>query len=109
MGYQYIVMNTPTNIISFYFEDLVNFLTDCMEGISTLRPADLLVFGWVRGKHACVDLRGVSPLVGLRENGFVAPDKQQERHNRGKLISTLKLIQRTSMFLSILSLIHLAP
>ncbi|KAJ0791149.1 putative exostosin [Helianthus annuus] len=72
MGYQYIVMNTPTNIISFYFKDLVNFLTDSMEGRSTLRPADLLVFGWARGKHACVDLNGVSPLVGLRENGFVA-------------------------------------
>ncbi|KAJ0606220.1 putative exostosin [Helianthus annuus] len=43
-----------------------------MEGRSTLRPADLLVFGWARGKHACVDLTGVSPLVGLRENGFVA-------------------------------------
>ncbi|KAJ0624690.1 hypothetical protein HanIR_Chr01g0045771 [Helianthus annuus] len=42
-----------------------------MEERSTLRPADLLVFGWARGKHACVDLTGVSPLVGLRENGFV--------------------------------------
>ncbi|KAJ0896326.1 hypothetical protein HanRHA438_Chr08g0333511 [Helianthus annuus] len=30
----------------------------------------LLWLGW--GKHACVDLTGVSPLVGLRENGFVA-------------------------------------
>ncbi|KAF5800885.1 hypothetical protein HanXRQr2_Chr06g0241771 [Helianthus annuus] len=29
-----------------------------------------LWLGW--GKHACVDLTGVSPLVGLRENGFVA-------------------------------------
>ena len=26
----------------------------------------------VRGKHACVDLTGVSPLVGLRDSGFVA-------------------------------------
>ncbi|KAJ0790570.1 putative exostosin [Helianthus annuus] len=43
-----------------------------MEGRSTLRPADLLVFGWAGGKHACVDLTGVSPLVGLRENEFVA-------------------------------------
>ncbi|KAJ0470936.1 hypothetical protein HanIR_Chr14g0724201 [Helianthus annuus] len=50
----------------------MNFLTDPMERRSTLRPADLLVFGWVRGKHACVDLTGVSPLVGLRKNGFVA-------------------------------------
>ncbi|KAJ0621033.1 hypothetical protein HanIR_Chr01g0004051 [Helianthus annuus] len=58
MGYQYTVMNTPTNIISFYFEDLVNFLTDSIEGRSTLQPAHLLAFGWARGKHACVDLAG---------------------------------------------------
>ncbi|GJX70528.1 hypothetical protein Tco_0307699 [Tanacetum coccineum] len=50
----------------------VNFLTDPLEGRSTLRPADILVFGWAGGKHACVDLTGVSPLVGLRDNGFVA-------------------------------------
>ncbi|GJR75211.1 hypothetical protein Tco_0087576 [Tanacetum coccineum] len=47
-------------------------LTDPLEGRSTLRPADILVFGWAGGKHACVDLTGVSPLVGLRDNGFVA-------------------------------------
>nr|GEW06148.1 putative exostosin-like protein [Tanacetum cinerariifolium] len=50
----------------------VNFLTDPLEGKSTLRPADILVFGWAGGKHACVDLTGVSPLVGFRENEFVA-------------------------------------
>ena len=42
------------------------------EGRSTLRPADILVFGWEGGKHACVDLTGVSPLVGLKDTGFVA-------------------------------------
>ncbi|GJW02263.1 Ras-related protein Rab11D, partial [Tanacetum coccineum] len=47
-------------------------LPDPLEGRSTLRPADILVFGWAGGKHACVDLTGVSPLVGLRDNGFVA-------------------------------------
>ena len=50
----------------------MNFLTDPLDGRSTLRPADILVFGWAGGKHACVDLTGVSPLVGLRDNGFVA-------------------------------------
>ncbi|MFS7975619.1 hypothetical protein Hanom_Chr10g00882701 [Helianthus anomalus] len=50
----------------------MNFLTDLMEGRSTLRPADLLVFGWAGGKHACVDLTGVSPLAVLKESGFVA-------------------------------------
>ncbi|MCI46988.1 auxilin-like protein, partial [Trifolium medium] len=43
----------------------MNFLTDPQEGRSRLRPADILVYGWTREKHACVDLTGVSPLVGL--------------------------------------------
>nr|GEX86755.1 putative reverse transcriptase domain-containing protein [Tanacetum cinerariifolium] len=50
----------------------VNFLTDPLEGRSTLRQTNILVFGWAGGKHACVDLTRVSPLVGLRDNGFVA-------------------------------------
>ncbi|KAK1434236.1 hypothetical protein QVD17_11155 [Tagetes erecta] len=58
--------------ISAKKEAPVNFLTDPLEGRSTLRPADILVFGWTGGKHACVDLTGVSPLVALRDNGFVA-------------------------------------
>nr|GEX68040.1 putative reverse transcriptase domain-containing protein [Tanacetum cinerariifolium] len=41
-----------------------------MVGRSTLRPADVLVFRWVGGKHACVDLNGVSPLVRLSSKGF---------------------------------------
>ncbi|MCI35762.1 auxilin-like protein, partial [Trifolium medium] len=47
----------------------VNFLTDPQEGRSTLRSADVL-YGWVGGKHACVDLTGVSPLVRLRVGDF---------------------------------------
>ncbi|GJU28474.1 putative reverse transcriptase domain-containing protein [Tanacetum coccineum] len=58
--------------ISSKKEASMNFLIDPLEGRSTLRPADILVFGCARGKHACVDLTGVSPLVGLRDNGFVA-------------------------------------
>ncbi|GJS71704.1 hypothetical protein Tco_0704545 [Tanacetum coccineum] len=58
--------------ISSKKEAPVNFLTDPLEGRSTLRSTDILVFGWAGGKHACVDLTGVSPLVGLRDNGFVA-------------------------------------
>ncbi|KAL6521158.1 hypothetical protein OROGR_017727 [Orobanche gracilis] len=56
--------------ISAKKEAPVNFLTDPLEGRLTLRPADILVFGWIGGKHACVDLTGVSPLVGLRNEGF---------------------------------------
>ncbi|XP_076901857.1 uncharacterized protein LOC143556417 [Bidens hawaiensis] len=57
--------------ISAKKEAPVNFLTDPLDRRSTLRPADILVFGWEKGKHACVDLTGVSPLVGLRDHGFV--------------------------------------
>ncbi|KAL7583650.1 hypothetical protein Lser_V15G44359 [Lactuca serriola] len=51
-------------------EASVNFLTDPVEGKSTLGPTDVLIFGWVGGKYTCVDLTGVSPLVGLRTGGF---------------------------------------
>ncbi|GJT42120.1 hypothetical protein Tco_0941985 [Tanacetum coccineum] len=51
-------------------EPPVNILTDPSDGRSTLRPADVLEFGWVGGKHACVDLTGVSPLVGLSSRSF---------------------------------------
>nr|GEV19147.1 putative exostosin-like protein [Tanacetum cinerariifolium] len=50
----------------------VNLLTDSSDGRSTLRPADILVFGWVGGKHACVDLTRVSSLMGLSSQGFTA-------------------------------------
>nr|GEW72604.1 reverse transcriptase domain-containing protein [Tanacetum cinerariifolium] len=56
--------------ISAKKESLVNFLTGLSNERSTLRPADVLVFRWVRGKHACVDLTVVSPLVGLSSRGF---------------------------------------
>ncbi|PNX65614.1 auxilin-like protein [Trifolium pratense] len=34
-------------------------------GRLTLPQADIMVYGWVGGKHDCVDLIGVSPLVVL--------------------------------------------
>ncbi|GJU57824.1 hypothetical protein Tco_1235590 [Tanacetum coccineum] len=58
--------------ISAKKEAPVNFLADPSDGRSTLSPADVLVFGWVGGKHACVDLTGVSPLVELSSRGFIA-------------------------------------
>jgi len=36
----------------------------------TLRPADVMVYGWIGGKHACVDLTGVSSLVRLGVRTF---------------------------------------
>ncbi|GKC42514.1 hypothetical protein Tco_1060236 [Tanacetum coccineum] len=55
--------------ISVKKEAPVNFLTDPSDERSTLKPA-VLIFGWVGEKHACVDLTGVSPLVGLSSRGF---------------------------------------
>ncbi|MCI28228.1 auxilin-like protein, partial [Trifolium medium] len=52
-------------------ETPVKFLTDPQEVRSTLRPADVLVYGWIGRKHACVDLIGVSPLVGLMTGDFI--------------------------------------
>ena len=48
----------------------MNFLTDPLDRRSTLRPANVMVYGWVGGKYACVDLTGVSPLVGLGARAF---------------------------------------
>jgi len=56
--------------VSVKKEAPVNFLTGPSEGRSALRPADILIFGWAGGKHACVDVTGVSPLVGLGNGGF---------------------------------------
>nr|GEX31761.1 putative reverse transcriptase domain-containing protein [Tanacetum cinerariifolium]GEX98803.1 putative reverse transcriptase domain-containing protein [Tanacetum cinerariifolium] len=50
----------------------LNLLIDPSNGRTTLRPADVLVFGWVGGKHACVNLTGVSPLVWLSSRDFKA-------------------------------------
>nr|GEX26858.1 putative reverse transcriptase domain-containing protein [Tanacetum cinerariifolium] len=47
-------------------------LTNPSDGRSTLKSANVLVFKWVEGKHACVDLTGVSPLVRLSGRGFTA-------------------------------------
>ncbi|GJU97879.1 putative reverse transcriptase domain-containing protein [Tanacetum coccineum] len=56
--------------ISTKKEAPVNFLTDPLDGRLTLRPANILVFGWIGGKHTYVDLTGVSPFVGLSCWGF---------------------------------------
>nr|GEZ97853.1 putative exostosin-like protein [Tanacetum cinerariifolium] len=49
--------------ISAKKEAHVNFFTDPLDGRSTLRLVDILIFGWVGRKHVYVYLTGVSPLV----------------------------------------------
>nr|GEY04545.1 hypothetical protein [Tanacetum cinerariifolium] len=51
--------------ISTKKEAHVNVLIDSLDERSTLRPADILICRWAKGKHACIDLTGVSSLVGL--------------------------------------------
>jgi len=48
----------------------VNFLIDPLDRRSTLRHADVMVYRWVGGKYACVDLTRVSPLMGLGAGPF---------------------------------------
>jgi hypothetical protein len=48
----------------------VNFLTYPYEGRSTHKPENVIMYEWIGEKHACVDLTGVSPLVGLRTEAF---------------------------------------
>jgi hypothetical protein len=43
-----------------------NFLTDPQEGRSTLRPADVLVYGWIGGKHACEVLLILKKIKNLQ-------------------------------------------
>ncbi|GJW46509.1 hypothetical protein Tco_0078155 [Tanacetum coccineum] len=74
--------------ISVNKEAPLNFLTNPSDGRSTLRPADVLVFGWVRGKHACVDLTRVSPLMGLSNQGFTVGPRYKEIDNVGE-VSTI--------------------
>nr|GEU71304.1 auxilin-like protein [Tanacetum cinerariifolium] len=63
-------MNVRRAGISAKKETHVNFLTGMLNGRSILKPADILIFEWVGRKHACVDLIGVSPLLGLSSQGF---------------------------------------
>ena len=48
----------------------VNFLIDLLDRRSTLRPAEVMVYGRVWGKHACADLTGISALMGLGVRAF---------------------------------------
>ena len=86
--------------VSIKKETFVNFLTDTLDGRSTLQPADVMVYGWVGGKHVCMDLTGVSPLVGLRAETFavgqtslkaasskMAKDEKMCFHNQQAFIS----------------------
>jgi hypothetical protein len=70
--------------ISVKKKALVNFLTDSHEGRSTLRPADVLVYGWVGGKgHAWCS--GLSPKLIQRRARPNVPVRQG-RPNKSRSI-----------------------
>ena len=52
-------------------EGNVNFVSEPQDGRSPLRSADVMVYGWVGGKHACVDLTEILPFVGLGNITFM--------------------------------------
>lgn len=56
--------------ISVKKQVLVSFLFDRLHGSSTLRQTDVMVYMSVGEKHGCVELNGVSPLVGLGTGAF---------------------------------------
>nr|GEY30098.1 putative reverse transcriptase domain-containing protein [Tanacetum cinerariifolium] len=72
--------------ISAKKEALVNFLTDPSNGRSTLRPTNVLVFGLVGGKHACVDLTGFILFAGwpVAESRGGRTGKRVGRGERGR-------------------------
>nr|GEY72342.1 auxilin-like protein [Tanacetum cinerariifolium] len=76
--------------ISTKKEAPVNFLTDPSDGRSTLRHADVLVFGWVGGKHACVDLTVFSPLVGLHTSVLNGKSPYDLMYNKPPSLKHLK-------------------
>ncbi|KAL8167568.1 LOW QUALITY PROTEIN: hypothetical protein V2J09_009067 [Rumex salicifolius] len=52
--------------VNLGFKQRHDYVPDTLyDGRSTLRPADVLIFGWVKGKHACVDFTRASPLAGI--------------------------------------------
>jgi hypothetical protein len=56
--------------ISVKKETSVNFLTDPLDGKTTLRSVGVLMYGWVGGRHTCVRLTEVLPLMRLRTWSF---------------------------------------
>jgi hypothetical protein len=40
-------------------------------GRSILRPKDVMIYRWIGGRHACMDLIEVSLLVRLRADAFI--------------------------------------
>ncbi|PNY15245.1 auxilin-like protein [Trifolium pratense] len=78
--------------VSVKKEAHVNFLTDPQEGRLTLRPIDVLVYGWIGGKHACLDLTGVSSLVRLRTRDVIVGHAQS--CFKQNAVDLLKRVQR---------------
>ncbi|GKD19930.1 hypothetical protein Tco_1209088, partial [Tanacetum coccineum] len=77
--------------ISSRKEAPVNFLTDPLEGRSTLRQHEILCYGWAGGKHAFVDSYGESPLDWAQGLWYCLPYNLRLKRNRAKLLNTRSL------------------
>ncbi|GJZ30128.1 hypothetical protein Tco_0575175 [Tanacetum coccineum] len=77
--------------ISSKKEAPVNFLIDPLERRSTLRPADILMFGWAGGNMLVWILLECPLLLGSRTMGLLQ-DKLRCKRNRAKLLNTRKLV-----------------
>jgi hypothetical protein len=75
----------------------VNFIIDPLEGRSTLRPANVLVYRWVGEKYACVDLNEVSPIVGLTTGEL--QDKQSSKLLHAKWQNMREYVLTINMYL----------
>jgi hypothetical protein len=51
-------------------EASMNIFTDSQKWRSTLKPVNVLVYGWIGGEHACIDLTEVSPLLRMENEDF---------------------------------------
>jgi len=79
-------------------ETSMNFLTNPLDKRSTLRPADVMVYRLIGEKHACVDLTGVSPLVGLGVGPFTV-GQAAIKVTSNKVVKHEKLCPTINMFL----------
>lgn len=81
----------------------MNFLSDPQDGRPTLRPTNVMVYGWAEQKQTCVDLIGVSPLVGLRIRAL-RWDMQPSKSHQAKCLNMIKDVLTINMLLYYLRL-----
>jgi len=67
-------------------------LTHQIEDWHLGRPTNVMVYKWVEGKHACVDLTGVSPLVWFVVGHATLKATSSKVTNMRKRVLTINLL-----------------